>query len=182
MTKSFSTTFMITALVYLILGLAMVIWPGTSRLVICYAVGILLVLYGLGRVLAQWNSLGFLSLGNGYLMGLVCLLLGLLLIIRADAVLAIFGTLLGLVVVADSLIKLQISYQLRGKHTGSFRRNALCALTTLVLGVLMLFNPFQAANAMTVFIGISLLLDGIINFIIALDVRRYLHDIVTMAE
>ncbi|MEA5059417.1 MAG: hypothetical protein EOM66_00575 [Clostridia bacterium] len=182
MSKSFSTTFMITALIYFILGVAMVAWPETARLVICYAVGILLILYGLGRVLSQWNSLGFLSLGNGYLMGLVYLLLGVLLLISADVVLAIFGTVLGLVIVADSIIKLQISYQLKGSNMGSSRRNAICALVTLTLGLLMLFSPFKAVNAMTIFIGISLLVDGIINFIIALDVRRFLHDTVTMVE
>lgn len=182
MTKSFSTTLMITALVYFILGLALAVWPGTARLVICYAVGILLILYGLGRMLAQWNTRGFLSLGNGYLLGLVFLLLGLLLIIRTEAVLAVFGTVLGLMVMADSLIKLQISYQLRGSHMGSARRNAICALVTFILGLLMLFNPFRAVNAMTIFIGVTLILDGLINFIIGLDVRRYLHDSVTMAE
>ena len=46
----------------------------------------------------------------------------------------------------------------------------------------MLFNPFKAVNAMTIFIGASLLIDGVINFIIALDVRRYLHDTVTIME
>ena len=182
MTKSFSTTFMIAALIYLILGLALVIWPGAARLVICYAVGILLMLYGLARMLAQWSSLGFLSLGNGYLLGLVSLLLGLLLLIRTEAVLAVFGTVLGLIIMADSLIKLQISYQLRGSHIGSARRNAICALVTFILGLLMLFNPFKAVNAMTIFIGASLLIDGVINFIIALDVRRYLHDTVTIME
>ncbi len=177
MTKSFSTTFMIAALIYLILGLALVIWPGTACLVICYAVGILLMLYGLARMLAQWSSLGFLSL-----LGLVSLLLGLLLLIRTEAVLAVFGTVLGLIIMADSLIKLQISYQLRGSHIGSARRNAICALVTFILGLLMLFNPFKAVNAMTIFIGASLLIDGVINFIIALDVRRYLHDTVTIME
>ena len=177
MTKSFSTTFMIAALIYLILGLALVIWPGTACLVICYAVGILLMLYGLARMLAQWSSLGFLSL-----VGLVSLLLGLLLLIRTEAVLAVFGTVLGLIIMADSLIKLQISYQLRGSHIGSARRNAICALVTFILGLLMLFNPFKAVNAMTIFIGASLLIDGVINFIIALDVRRYLHDTVTIME
>lgn len=182
MTKSFSTTFMIAALVYVILGLALVLWPATAGLVICYAAGILLALFGLMRMFAQWSSLGFLSLGNGYLLGLVCLLLGLLLIISSKAVLALFGTVLGLVIIADSIIKLQISYQLRAKHIGSARRNAICALITFILGVLMLFNPFSAVNAMTIFIGASLLIDGVINFIIGLDVRRHLNDCIVMVE
>lgn len=182
MTKSFSTTLVITALVYLILGLTLAIWPGTARMIICYTAGILLILYGLGRIFAQWNSQGFLSLGNGYLLGLVSLLLGLLLLLRAEAVLAIFGTVLALIIIADSLIKLQISYQLRGRHMGSARRNAICALVTLLLGLLMLFNPFKAVDVMTVFIGISLMVNGIINFIIGLDVRRYLNDTITIVD
>lgn len=182
MTKSFSTTFLISAIVYFILGLAMVIWPEPSRLVICYTVGILLMLYGLIRVFMQWSSLGFLSLGGGYLVGLVCFLMGLLLLIKTDAMLAIFGTVLGLVIIADSVIKLQISYQLRGSHIGSFRRNGICALVMLILGVLMLFNPFSGIKAMTIYIGITLMLDGIIDFIISIDVRRYLNDNVTVLD
>jgi len=182
MNKSFSNTLIIAALIYLILGLVLVIWPGTARSIICYAIGALLIIFGLGRVLSQWNSMGFLSLGNGYLMGLVCLLMGLLLIIHTEALTAIFGTGLGLIIMADSLIKLQISYQLRKSHLGSARRNAICALVTLLLGLLMLFNPFKAIDAMTIFIGICLMLDGIINLLIGIDVRRYLNDKVTMVE
>ena len=74
----------------------MVIWPDASRLAICYTIGIGLALYGVIRILMQWSALGFLSLGNGFLAGLVCLLVGLLIIIQAQAVLAIFGTVLGL--------------------------------------------------------------------------------------
>ena len=85
MTKSFSRTFMISALIYFLLGLAMVIWPDASRLTICYTVGIVLALYGVIRILMQWNALGFLSLGNGFLAGLLCLLVGLLIIIQAQA-------------------------------------------------------------------------------------------------
>ena len=171
MTKSFSRTFMISALIYFLLGLAMVIWPDASRLTICYTVGIVLALYGVIRILMQWNALGFLSLGNGFLAGLLCLLVGLLIIIQAQAVLAIFGTVLGLLLLADSIIKLQTS-----QNKSSARRNAICALITLVLGVILLFNPFTGLRAMTIYIGISLMLDAVIDFLIALDVRRHLRD------
>ena len=140
MTKSFSRTFMISALIYFLLGLAMVIWPDASRLTICYTVGIVLALYGVIRILMQWNALGFLSLGNGFLAGLLCLLVGLLIIIQAQAVLAIFGTVLGLLLLADSIIKLQISYQLSSQNKPSARRNAICALITLVLTMQVLVN------------------------------------------
>ena len=182
MTKSFSRTFMISALLYFLLGLAMVIWPDASRLAICYTIGIGLALYGVIRILMQWSALGFLSLGNGFLAGLVCLLVGLLIIIQAQAVLAIFGTLLGLLLLADSIIKLQISYQLSGQNKSSARRNAICDLITLVLGVILLFNPFTGLRAMTIYIGISLMLDAIIDFVIALDVRRHLRDQIILED
>ena len=182
MTKSFSRTFMISAIVYFLLGLIFVIWPQQSRLVICYIAGGLFMLYGLIRILVQWNSRGFLTLGNGYLAGLLFLLLGLLFILRAQVILGILGTVLGLLVVADSVVKLQISYQLRRNHPGSARRNLICALITLVLGILMLFSPFTALTAMSIFTGICLMLDGIVDFCIALDVRRHLHDQVFLDE
>ena len=182
MTKSFSTSFIISALIGFLLGLIMVIWPEASRLVICYGVGALLLLYGLVRIFAQWNATGFLSLGSGSLAGLLYLLLGLLLLLKTDVMLALFGTVLGLLIIADSIIKLQISYQLRGSHIGSFRRNGICALVMLVLGIVMLFNPFSGIKAMTIFIGVIFMLDGIVDFIIALDVRRYLNDRVTTID
>ena len=182
MTKSFSRTFMISALLYFLLGLAMVIWPDASRLTICYTVGIVLALYGVIRILMQWNALGFLSLGNGFLAGLLCLLVGLLIIIQAQAVLAIFGTVLGLLLLADSIIKLQISYQLSSQNKPSARRNAICALITLVLSVILLFNPFTGLRAMTIYIGISLMLDAVIDFLIALDMRRHLRDHIILED
>ena len=69
MTKSFSRTFMISALIYFLLGLAMVIWPDASRLTICYTGGIVLALYGVIRILMQWNAWAFFPWATGSLPG-----------------------------------------------------------------------------------------------------------------
>ncbi|MDR0840153.1 MAG: DUF308 domain-containing protein [Christensenellaceae bacterium] len=168
MRKSFSAYFFSLSVIYLLLGLAMVIWPNSAQKVICFGAGGLLTLYGLARMLISWSDEGFGSLGGRYFSGLLCLLLGLLLLLRADVLHALLSTLLGLAIIADSIIKLQASAALRKNGRRGAARNSICALVTLALGISLLFVPLAAV----VYAGICLLIDGLLNLMAAIDVRR----------
>ena len=156
MSKSFRTSLILVSLVLLLLGLALIIWPAAAQRVVCYVAGALCAALGVGRIAAQWRLSRDWGFQLSYLLGVLIMLL----IVRADAMIAIFGALVGLALAADSVVKLQMSLRMRAFGLPRWKALAIGAAALFVLGVVLLFDPFAGATAMTVVMGVMLVLDA----------------------
>ncbi len=162
MTKSFQKAMLIASIVYLVIGLILIIWPDAARQVIIYAIGAAALLYGGFRIVDFFVRKEHLSgmVQFGVALGIACVLLGLFLIFKVNLVVALLAAVIGVAVIVDSVLRLQIALNLR--HVGA--RNWLVlfitALVTLGFGILLLFNPFTAVKVATIIAGVILLIDG----------------------
>lgn len=171
MSKSFRTSLILVSLVLLLLGLALIIWPAAAQRVVCYVAGALCAALGMGRIAAQWRLSRDWGFQLSYLLGVLITLLGVLLIVRADAMIAIFGALVGLALAADSVVKLQMSLRMRAFGLPRWKALAIGAAALFVLGVVLLFDPFAGATAMTVVMGVMLVLDAAADIWTVVELR-----------
>ena len=162
MTKPFRKALLITSVVYLVIGLILIIWPDAARQIIIYAIGAAALLYGGYRIVDFFVRKEHLSgtVQLGVALGIGCLLLGLFLIFKVDLVVSLLAAIIGVAVIVDSVLRLQIALNLR--HFGGRNRLVLLvtALVTLGFGCLLLFNPFTVVKVATVVAGVLLLIDG----------------------
>ena len=109
--------------------------------------------------------------------GLVCLALGGFLILRSDIVVRILPIVFGLFVIFDSLGRVQSALELRRCGYGSWKGFLLLALLSVVLGVVMIVDPFGAMETLVMAIGVILIIEGALNLLSALytmlAVRRF---------
>ena len=82
------------------------------------------------------------------------------LLFKANTVVAVLAAVIGVAVVIDSILRLQISLNLRRVTGGGWIALFVTAVVTLVFGILLLFNPFTAVKVATIVAGASLLADG----------------------
>ena len=162
MAKSFHKTMMIGSIVYVIVGLLLIIWPDAARQIIIYAIGAAALLYGGYRIVDFFVRKEHLdgSIQIGVALGIGCLLVGLFLIVKANVVLALLAAIIGVAIVVDSILRLQIALNLRYSGGSSWLILLITALVTLAFGILLLFNPFTAIKVATIIAGVSLVLDG----------------------
>lgn len=160
MNKEFRTAFLVTSLLYLLIGLAMVFWPAASQRVIFYLAGALLVIYGLFRLIRNLNVGKFHTLQPGHLPGVLALPLGLLMLIRNELMLSLFGIIAGAVLIADALIKLQFAIALKSAAETAYKACGIGALVLAAAGVLLLFDPFLTIQALTFCVGVFLVLNA----------------------
>ena len=73
---------------------------------------------------------------------------------------AVLAAVIGVAVIIDSILRLQISLNLRRLDGGGWIALFVTAVVTLVFGILLLFNPFTAVKVATIVAGASLLVDG----------------------
>jgi len=162
MTKPFQKTMLITSIVYLVIGLILIIWPDAARQIIIYAIGAAALLYGGFRIVDFFVRKEHLSgtVQVGVALGIACLLLGLFLIFKVNLVVALLAAVIGVAVIVDSVLRLQVALNLR--HIGARHWLILfvTALVTLGFGILLLFNPFTVVKVATIIAGVILLVDG----------------------
>jgi len=162
MTKPFQKTMLITSVVYLAIGLILIIWPDAARQIIIYAIGAAALLYGGYRIVDFFVRKEHLSgtVQLGVALGIACILTGLFLIFKVDLVVALLAAIIGVAVIIDSVLRLQIALNLRQTGGQYWAVLLITSLVTLGLGILLLFNPFTVVKVATIIGGVLLLLDG----------------------
>ncbi len=152
------------ALAYAVLGIVLVVWPETSAITICYAVGAVLFVLGLAYSISYFvqNHHGFTrtsTLANGLLL----LVIGLVVLLRVQDVLKALPFLFGILLLVDSVFKVQAAFDLHHMDSQYWQVPLGIGLVTAILGAVLIWNPFQAVAALNVFIGVCLLLDVACN-------------------
>ena len=98
---------------------------------------------------------------------LLCLLLGLILLCNPVGFTTFVHFLIGIVVLTDSMFKLQTAFDAKRFGISNWWVIGLTSLLTGVCGVLLVLNPFDGAKLIMRLIGITALLEGVLNLLVA---------------
>lgn len=174
MTNPFQKAMLVTSIVYMVLGLILIVWPDQARQIICYALGAAALLYGAYRIVDYFARHEHMEGGVqfGVALGIACAVIGLFLLFKANTVVAVLAAIIGVAVIIDSILRLQISLNLRRVTGGGWVALFVTAVVTLVFGILLLFNPFTAVKVATIVAGASLLADGVFTLWGLLQTKR----------
>jgi uncharacterized membrane protein HdeD (DUF308 family) len=153
---------LIASVVFVVVGLLLIIWPDAARQIIIYAIGAAALLYGGYRIVDFFVRKEHLngSIQIGVALGIACLMLGLFLIFKANVVVTLLAAIIGVAIIMDSILRLQVALNLRHDGVKNWLVLLVTALVTLAFGILLLFNPFTAVKVATVIAGVILVIDG----------------------
>ena len=179
MGKKLKWNLVLMSILYLGLGIFLLLVPGTAMNIVCYALG------GVVLACAAVQLVRYFAVERGVfqsqltlISGLVCLGLGAFLIIRSDIVVRILPIVFGLFVVFDSLGRIQNALELRKCQYPSWKGFLLLAVLSIVLGIVMILDPFGTMETLVMAIGVILIVEGALNLLSALytviAVKRFL--------
>ena len=179
MGKKLKWNLILMSALYLGLGIFLLLVPGTALNVVCYALGTVVLVCAVVQLVRYFAvERGVFQSQLTLISGLVCLGLGAFLIIRSDIVVRLLPIVFGLFVIFDSLGRIQNALELRRCQYSSWKGFLLLALLSIVLGVVMIVDPFGAMETLVMAIGIILILEGTLNLLSALytaiAVRRFI--------
>jgi uncharacterized membrane protein HdeD (DUF308 family) len=152
----------LTALVTIVFGAILVMWPDRSVSLMCSLLGGALVICGVLYVIGWFGRKR--QAGSPSLMvipGVVLIGLGIWLVTSAGAVIALIQYVFGAVVIFHGILDLQGAVSLAGGHAKRWWLELLLALLTLGLGAAILVNPFGTFSALVMLIGCTLIYDGV---------------------
>lgn len=166
--KRIKALYITISILSLLAGIALVIWPGASVITICYVVGSAAILVGAVRLAGYFSKDSYnLNFQFDFAMGLVFLILGTVLIFHPGDTVAVLHFSVGILVLVDSVFKLQTA--LDAKHFGlkKWWVMLLCALLCAGLGLVLVILPFRTAEILVKVTGAALAVNSGENILTA---------------
>ena len=178
MVKKLKWNMILMSLLYLGLGVFLLAKPGIALNIVCYALGGVVLACAAVQLIRYFvTERGVFQSQLTLISGLVCLGLGAFLIIRSDIVVSILPIVFGLFVIFDALGRVQNALDLRRCGYDSWKGFLLLPVLSVVLGVILIANPFGAMETLVMAIGVILIVEGALNLLSALytviAVRRF---------
>lgn len=166
--KRIKALYITISVLSLLAGIALVIWPGASVITICYVVGSAAILVGAVRLAGYFSKDSYnLNFQFDFAMGLVFLILGTVLFFHPGDTVAVLHFSVGILVLVDSVFKLQTA--LDAKHFGlkKWWVMLLCALLCAGLGLVLVILPFRTAEILVRVTGAALTVNSGENILTA---------------
>lgn len=171
--KSFVRNSVFAGLALILLGVLFVIFPESSGTIICYVTGAVLCIWGIVQLISYFAADNAVAFGSfGLVQGAALAIIGIGILIRPEFLKSVLTLAFGLIVVTDAVLKLQYAIDLMRIKASGWLAVLIMAIAMLVLGVIVVLNPFATAAVLTIFVGIVLIVDGISDLATTVYISR----------
>ena len=156
--------YIVMAVVFCALGIFLMAAPENAVKIICVLAGILFIADGIIKIIGYFSRdfycLAFqFDLGFGILM----IAVGILILVRREAILRLIFVIFGLVILTDALLRIQMSVEAKKFGLKLWWAVLLIAVATGIFGMLLLVDPAGGAKLTVIFTGVAFLLEGILK-------------------
>ena len=134
------------------------------------------MLFGLVKIIGYCSKdLYRLAFQFDLAFGILFVVLGFILIIRTDAMVNLICIVMGICVLADALLKIQISIDSRAFGIKKWWLILAMAILTGVAGFLLIFRPSESIQTIMILFGIALITEGVLNLITILTAVKIIR-------
>lgn len=163
--RSIKDSYIITSVLYILLGLVLFIYPEMSLKLVCGMVGALILLYGGIKILSWFRNRESGFFRFDLILGIVFAVFGGFLLLRPDIIVSILPVTIGIYILFDSLVNLRQAFDLKDAGYDKWWSMLVLAVIMIVLGLIMVFNPFKTVSLTIMFMGGIFLFRGISNVV-----------------
>ncbi len=162
------TGYIVMSLVFCAAGIACIANPGLSAAVIGRVLGAAMILFGAVKLVGYCSrDLYRLAFQYDLGFGLLLIALGALVLLRPAGVLDFLFTALGIAVLTDGLYKVQIAVDAKRFGIPTWWLTLALAVAAGLIGLALVFRPWDSARLLTILLGAALLAEGILNLCVA---------------
>ena len=138
--------------------------------------GILLILFGMVKITGYLSKdLYRLAFQHDLAFGILLMAIGLILLVRTEDMMHIICTLFGIFVLADGMMKIQISIEAKAFGIKLWWLILSTAVITAVTGFILSLRPYGSTRTAMIIIGITLITEGILNIVTILTAVKIIR-------
>lgn len=164
---------LVTSLLYAAVGLILLVWPELSANILCTVVGLFLVVCGVVDILQFLLSRdGSLYTNAHLILGVILAVVGIWIMTLPDLISVVIPRVIGIILFVHGFGDIGDAMTLHKNGYARWGTALALAIVTLMLGALLVLDPFDAFATVVRMIGLFLLYDGISDLWITSRVSR----------
>lgn len=151
-----------SALICVVLGLVLLIWPGATTQIVCMVLGSVLLIYGAAQVLLYLASKERSIISQGMmLLGIVVAVIGVWILVKPEMIIMAVPVIVGVLIAIHGIHNISQAVALKKNGYEGWWIACLMGGLTVALGAVLIYNPFSVVNTVVRLIGIFLIYDGL---------------------
>lgn len=160
--RGLKANYLISALLCVILGLVLLIFPGTTTQIVCMLLGIVLFAYGAIQIVLYLFNKERTIVSQGMLvLGIVFAVIGGWIMLKPEMIIMAVPVIVGVLIVIHGLHNATQAFALKSSGYEKWWVVFLLGVLTVILGGILIYNPFKVVNTVVRLIGIFLIYDGL---------------------
>ncbi len=160
--KGLKANYTISAVLCALLGLVLVIWPGTTSQIICMLLGGVLLAYGMIQIAIYLFNRERTIISQGMmLLGIVFAVVGLWILLKPEMIIMAVPVIVGVLIVIHGVHNIVQAIALKKDGYENWWVAFLLGVFTVLFGGVLIYNPFEAVELVVRIIGIFLIYDGV---------------------
>ena len=158
-------------------GIFFITVPDVSAKIIGALVGASLIVFGALRLVGCLSKdLYRLAFQFDMETGILLIILGGIILINPKNLMSFICIVIGIAILIDGIFKVRISFDSRKFGIKSWWAILALAIITAVIGAALIFDSAKGAEVLTVFLGISLLAEGLLNLYTVITTVRIIKN------
>ncbi len=147
-----------------ILGIFLIVRPTVSASMVGIVCGVLLIVFGIVKLVGFFSKdLYRLAFQYDLAFGILLILIGIIMLMRPNRLMNFICITLGLAILTDALFKAQMVLDAKQFGLRSWWLILLFSAVAAVFGVLLVLRPGEGSVFLMVYLGLTLLSEGILN-------------------
>lgn len=171
--KKYNRYNILISLALIILSIFLIKDPTTSLNTITIIIGVIVGITGLVELITYFTSPQEIkAFSLKLIVGVITTILGVVIIINAQTINTILTWVIGAWIIIESIIKLQIAFNLKGISNSNWKIIVIFSIITFIIGLVIILNPFATLITVGKICGIMLLTSEILNIFESLFIFR----------
>lgn len=160
--KSLKVNYSLSAVICVILGIVLLVWPGQSTQVVCMVLGIVLGGFGLIQIILYLATKEKTMVSHSMMMlGVVLAVIGGWIVLKPETIIKAVPMIVGILIVIHGFHNAVQAIDLKKMQYDNWWVALLLSLLTVALGVVLICNPFTIVDTVVRIIGAFLVYDGL---------------------
>ena len=140
---------------------------------VSYIIGGILIAIGVLTIMKYINAYRKSSKNElDIIYGTVTVILGIIVIGNPKAIASIIPFVIGILIILSSATKLQYSLELKKSNNDLWLSTMILSIITTLVGIVLIFNPFQGAEFITKLVGMLIFTYAILDIISTITIKR----------
>ena len=179
--KRTTNSIIYSSIIACIIGLIMIINPSMSMKTIGMITSIYIILHGIVLIALDITTSDYYVPFEGMASGILSIILGIILLGKPEILSTAFTIAIGVWIALSSINSIKMAISLRKEEAPWFLLLIL-GLVDLIIGIVVVFNPFEASLSITVFAGIMIIIHSIINIVAMVIIKKNMKKISKVLE